>query len=174
MNPRNLHNQLMSSFGHMDTQGDHSQILSLLVKSTTVTYLVGGIVAAFLGLTLGTGLMWNTSTTILFATALALIFGNTLSTTPLTRVEVSFSGAIQALWIANTLTTIAIAGVITVGAVLAPKALELGLSNPTFWMTTHTALAVALIIGYFLHRSLINKESIHAVVMKFRGTHTGH
>lgn len=155
---------------HADAHAAHHNMsLNKMAANATLHCLTGCAIGEITGLIIGTALGWNTLQTIILATALAFVFGFTLSTIPLRKAGLGFFAALSIVFAADTLSIATMEIVDNLVMAIIPGAMTAGLVDPLFWISMPIALALAYVAAYPVNRYLLTKGKGHALVMKYHG-----
>lgn len=147
----------------------HKEGLNKMAASATLHCLTGCAIGEVTGLIIGTALGWNTLQTIVLATALAFLFGFTLSTLPLRKAGLGFFAALSIVFAADTLSIATMEVVDNAVMAIIPGAMAAGIVDPLFWISMPIALTVAFFAAFPVNRYLLTKGKGHALVMKYHG-----
>jgi hypothetical protein len=134
-----------------------------MAASATLHCLTGCAIGEIVGLVVGTAAGVSNAVTIPLSLALAFVFGYTLSTLPLLRAGLALGSALGVALAADTLSIVTMEVVDNVVVLLVPGAMDAGLVNPTFWLSTALALAVAFAAAYPVNRALLARGKGHAL-----------
>lgn len=129
----------------------------------TLHCLTGCAIGEILGLVMGTALGLANVTTVILATALAFVFGFTLSTLPLLRAGLGVLAALQIVVAADTLSIATMEVVDNLVVAVIPDAMQAGLVNPVFWPSMMLALTVAFFAAWPVNRFLLSRGKGHAL-----------
>lgn len=140
-----------------------------MAVGATLHCITGCAIGEITGLIVGTIFSWGTVETIVLSTALAFVFGFTLSTIPLRKAGLGFVAALSIVFAADTL-SIATMEVVDNGVMaLIPGAMSAGLVNPIFWIAMPISLLFAFLAAFPVNRYLLTKGKGHALVMQYHG-----
>jgi hypothetical protein len=150
-----------------DHSGHGGMSINKMAASATLHCLTGCAIGEVAGLIIGTVLGWSTLQTILLATALAFVFGFTLSTLPLRKVGLGFLAALSIVFAADTLSIATMEVVDNAVMAAIPGAMAAGIVDPLFWISMPIALVIAYCAAYPVNRYLLTKGKGHALIMKY-------
>ena len=146
--------------------------LTAMAISATLHCLTGCALGEIAGMAIGTALGLANLATVVLATALAFLFGYTLTSLPLLRAGLAL-GAVIPIALASDTLSIATMEVVDNLIVLAvPGAMDAGLDSLLFWGSLSFALAVAAVVTVPVNRHLIARGKGHAAVHR-TGVHGG-
>ena len=146
--------------------------LNSMAASATLHCLTGCAIGEIAGLMIGAALGLSVGVTLVLAIVLAFFFGFSLSTLPLLKVGLGFFAALSIVFAADTLSIATMEIVDNLVMVVIPGAMNAGLADPLFWVSTILALAVAFVAAFPVNRYLLTKGKGHALVHEYH--HAGH
>ncbi len=138
--------------------------LNRLAVSATLHCLTGCAIGEVLGMVIGTALGWSDAATIVFAVALAFLFGYSLTMAPVLRSGLPLKAAIRVALAADTLSITVMEIVDNAIMVMIPGAMDAGPGSLRFWGSLAVALAVAFVVTVPVNRLLIRRGKGHAVM----------
>jgi hypothetical protein len=147
--------------------------LTRLAVSATLHCLTGCAIGEVLGMVIGTALGWSDAQTIVFAVALAFVFGYSLTIGPVLRSGLPLRAAIPVALAADTVSITVMEIVDNAIMLLVPGAMEAELDSPLFWGALAGALAVAFVVTVPVNRWLLGRGKGHAVVHQYHGAGHG-
>jgi hypothetical protein len=135
--------------------------------SATLHCLTGCAIGEVLGMVISTAANLSNLTTIIISTALAFIFGYTLTTLPLLKSGLSFKAALGIAFASDTLFigTMEVVDNTIIAAI--PGALYATLSQPLFWASLLLSLVIAFIAAVPVNRFLLARGKGHALVHEY-------
>lgn len=137
--------------------------------SATLHCLLGCSIGEIVGLILGTWLVLSNGQTIVISTALAFVFGYSLSMRSLIGRGLSFRQAFKLVLAADTLSIITMEIVDNLVMAAVPGAMNAGLANILFWVTMPISLTAAFIVAVPVNQFLLERGQGHALVHKYHG-----
>ncbi len=126
--------------------------------------LTGCAIGEVLGMVLTTALGLSNASSVIISTALAFVFGYSLTIAPLLRTGLSFRRALG-LALASDTVSIATMELSDNGFILlVPGAINAGLNTILFWLSLAISLAIAFVVTVPVNRVLIARGLGHAVL----------
>ncbi len=135
----------------------------------TLHCLAGCSIGEILGLIIGTVAAMDNLHTAIISTALAFVFGFSLSMLPLIRRGVSLKAAASVVLAADTLSITAMEITDNSVMLLIPGAMDATLINPLFWISMTVSLFVAFWAAFPVNRYLLNRGKGHALIHNIGG-----
>ena len=138
-------------------------------STATLHCLTGCAIGEVLGMVLATWWGWGAAASVLLAVGLAFFFGYLLTFVGVRRAGLDVPTAIRAALAADTLSITVMEVVDNAFLVVWPGAMEATLTDPLFWVTLGTSLALAFVVTVPVNRWLIERGRGHAVVHRMHG-----
>ncbi|MFL0460485.1 DUF4396 domain-containing protein [Kytococcus sedentarius] len=149
-----------AAHSHGDAHGDHaSHDMSGMAASATLHCLTGCAIGEIVGMTVGTALGWANLAT----TALAFVFGYSLSALPLVRAGIALGSALSLVLAADTLSIFTMEVVDNAVMWLVPGAMNAHFDGWLYWATMGVAFLIAFAAAYPVNRYLLKRGKGHAV-----------
>ena len=148
--------------------------LNRMAVAATLHCLTGCAIGEVLGMIIGTALGLNNFHTILIATALAFLFGYTLSTLPLIRAGLPIKKALTLVLLADTLSIATMEVVDNLVVIFIPGAMDAQLDTVLFWASLALSLVVAFFAAVPVNRYLLTKNKGHALTHQYHHDHGDH
>jgi hypothetical protein len=148
------------------------KMLNQMAAGATLHCLTGCAIGEITGLIVGTAAGLDNFQTILLATALAFLFGYSLSVLPLIKGGMALGAALSVVLLADTLSIATMEVVDNLVMAAIPGAMDAGLVNPVFWVSMAIALTVAFFAAFPVNRYLLSKGKGHALIHQHH--HEGH
>jgi Sec-independent protein secretion pathway component TatC len=139
---------------------DYSQV----AVAATLHCLTGCAIGEILGMVIGNVASLSNLTTILISTALAFVFGYSLSLMPLLKHGVEFKKAAMIVLAADTLSILSMEIADNAVMALVPGAMNANLVNPLFWATMPVSLFVGFLVAVPVNQYLLNRGKGHALM----------
>jgi Sec-independent protein secretion pathway component TatC len=139
---------------------DYSQV----AVAATLHCLTGCAIGEILGMVIGNVAGLSNLTTILISTALAFVFGYSLSLMPLLKHGVEFKKAAMIVLAADTLSILSMEIADNAVMALVPGAMNANLVNPLFWATMPVSLFVGFLVAVPVNQYLLNRGKGHALM----------
>jgi hypothetical protein len=136
-----------------------------MTVSATLHCLTGCAIGEVLGLIIGTAFGLGTGITILIATALAFVFGFTLSTLPLRKAGIGLVAALSVVAAADTLSIATMEVTDNLVMSVIPGAMNADLVDPIFWVGMPIALTAAFFAALPVNKYLLKRNKGHALTM---------
>jgi hypothetical protein len=143
---------------------DDGNDLSRQAASATLHCLTGCAIGEVLGLAIATALGWSNLPSIVLATALAFVFGYSLTLLGLRRAGVGLVAALPLAFASDTLSIVTMEIVDNAIVLAIPGAMDAGLGDALFWGSLALGLAIAFVAAFPVNRWLIARGRGHAVV----------
>jgi hypothetical protein len=118
---------------------------------------------------IGTATGLGNAATIAVSIALAFVFGYTLSTLPLLKAGLSVRSAFGLVLAADTLSILTMEVVDSLVVLVVPGAMDAGLVDALFWLSTMLSLAVAFVAAVPVNRLLLQRGKGHALTHEYHG-----
>jgi hypothetical protein len=150
----------------------NKKMLNQMAAGATLHCLTGCAIGEITGLIVGTAAGLDNFQTILLATALAFLFGYSLSVLPLIKGGMALGAALSVVLLADTLSIATMEVVDNLVMAAIPGAMDAGLVNPVFWVSMAIALTVAFFAAFPVNRYLLSKGKGHALIHQHH--HEGH
>ncbi len=132
--------------------------------AATVHCLTGCAIGEVLGMLIGAATGLATGATVVLSIVLAFVFGYGLTSRPLLRSGMALA-AVAPLALASDTISITVMEVVDNTIMVAiPGVMELGLTDPGFYVALAVALAIAGLMAWPVNRWLIRRGRGHAVV----------
>ena len=138
-------------------------------STATLHCLTGCAIGEVLGMVLATWWGWGAAASVVLAVGLAFFFGYLLTFVGVRRAGLDVPTAIRAALAADTLSITVMEVVDNAFLVVWPGAMEATLTDPLFWVTLGTSLALAFVVTVPVNRWLIERGRGHAVVHRMHG-----
>lgn len=156
-----------SSGPDLDAHKHANHASAAMALSATLHCLTGCAIGEIVGLIIGTALGFTNLATIAVASALAFLFGYTLSTLPLLKAGLAVGAALKVVLAADTLSILTMEIVDNLVMAVVPGAMNAGLVNPVFWIGMIIALTAAFFAAYPVNRVLLQRGKGHALTHQF-------
>jgi uncharacterized protein DUF4396 len=149
-----------------DHQHAHGQPASLTrgAVQATLHCLTGCATGEVLGMVLAAALGWGNTSSIALATALAFLFGYTLTIRPVLRAGVGFRRAIGVAFASDTVSITTMEIFDNAFILIVPGAMTAGLTDGLFWWSLALSLVIAFVLTVPVNRWLIARGRGHAVM----------
>jgi hypothetical protein len=132
--------------------------------SATNHCLTGCATGEVAGMAIATAAGWGNLASIVVATALAFVFGYSLTLGPVLRAGLSFRQATGVALTADTVSIAIMEAVDNLFVVFVPGALSAGLGDAKFWWSIIAGFAIAFAPAFLANRWLIARGRGHAVM----------
>ncbi|MDB5176586.1 MAG: hypothetical protein JWN75_254 [Candidatus Saccharibacteria bacterium] len=139
---------------------DYSQV----AVAATIHCLTGCSIGEIAGQIIGSIANLSNLQTILISTALAFVFGYSLSLIPLLKHGVNARRAMLIVLAADSLSILSMEIADNVVMAIVPSAMNANLVNPIFWLTMPISLFVGFLVAVPVNQYLLNKGKGHALV----------
>jgi hypothetical protein len=146
--------------------------LTGVAVSATLHCLTGCALGEIAGLAIGTALGLSNGATIVLATALAFLFGYSLTSLPLLRAGMALAAVIPVALASDTVSIGVMELVDNLIVLVIPGAMDAGLGDLLFWGSLSFGLVVAGACAVPVNRWLIGRGRGHAAVHR-TGVHGG-
>ncbi|WP_300683372.1 DUF4396 domain-containing protein [Nocardioides sp.] len=153
------------------THGTHDDpgALTSMAVAATLHCLTGCAIGEIAGLIIGTAAGIGNVGTIVISTALAFVFGFSLSSLPLLKAGLTVAATLSVVVAADTLSIATMEVVDNLVMAVIPGAMNAGLVNPTFWISMAISLAVAFVAAFPVNRILLARGQGHALTHRYHG-----
>jgi hypothetical protein len=141
-------------------QHDYNQV----AVAATLHCLTGCAIGEILGMVIGNVVGLSNLATVLISTALAFVFGYSLSLMPLLKHGIQFKKAAGIVLAADTLSILSMEIADNIVMTIVPGAMNANLVNPLFWATMPVALFVGFLVALPVNKYLLSKGRGHALV----------
>jgi hypothetical protein len=138
--------------------------LNRLAWEATIHCLTGCAIGEVLGLVLSSWWGWGVLASVVLATALAFVFGYSLTVIPLLREGLSARRALPLAFASDTLSITIMEMVDNLVVLIIPGAMSAGLNSWLFWASMAVSLALAGLAAFPVNRWLIKRGRGHAVL----------
>jgi hypothetical protein len=155
----------MSSHAH----AHGSTSLTRSAVQATLHCLTGCAIGEVLGMVLATAFVFGNAASIALSTALAFVFGYTLTVGPVFRAGVGFRRAVGVALASDTVSITTMEIVDNAFIVIVPGALAAGLADGLFWWSLAVSLVIAFVLTVPVNRWLISRGRGHAVMHELHG-----
>jgi hypothetical protein len=155
----------MSSHAH----AHGSTSLTRSAVQATLHCLTGCAIGEVLGMVLATAFVFGNAASIALSTALAFVFGYTLTVGPVLRAGVGFRRAVGVALASDTVSITTMEIVDNAFIVIVPGALAAGLADGLFWWSLAVSLVIAFVLTVPVNRWLISRGRGHAVMHELHG-----
>jgi hypothetical protein len=135
-----------------------------MAAQATLHCLTGCAIGEVLGMVLGTALGWHNATTVVASTALAFVFGYSLTMWGVRSAGLTLGQMVKVALAADTVSIIVMEIIDNAGMVLIPGAMTAGLTSALFWISLAVSLALAFVITTPVNKWMIGRGKGHAVV----------
>ncbi len=134
-----------------------------MAASATLHCLIGCAVGEMIGVTIGTHANFSVGNTIILASALSFLSGYAFSTVPLVRHGLKFWPALKLVFVADTVSILAMTIADNSAMVLIPGAFDKDLAHATYWLSRIASLLVAFAVAWPVNYYLLTKGKGHAL-----------
>lgn len=143
--------------------------LTKMSISATLHCLTGCALGEVIGMVISTLANLSNAATIIVSTALAFVFGYTLTMLPLLKSGLGIKGALGVAFASDTLSigTMELVDNTIIAAI--PGALHATLSQPLFWLSLALSLVIAFVAAVPVNRWLLAHGKGHALVHQYHG-----
>ncbi|GAA2599860.1 DUF4396 domain-containing protein [Streptomyces axinellae] len=156
----------MTQHSHGPHDG-HGPATWAMAARATLHCLTGCALGEVLGMVIGTALAWSNAPTVVLATALAFVFGYSLTMSAVLRAGLGFKEAIKVALAADTVSILVMELIDNGVELVIPGAMNAQLSQWLFWGSLALALALAFVVTTPVNRWLIGKGKGHAVMHQY-------
>jgi hypothetical protein len=152
---------------HAHTHGSTS--LTRSAVQATLHCLTGCAIGEVLGMVLATAFELGNAASIVVSTALAFLFGYTLTVRPVLRAGIGFRRAVGVALASDTVSITTMEIVDNAFILIVPGALAAGLTDGLFWWSLAASLVIAFVLTVPVNRWLISRGRGHAVMHELHG-----
>jgi len=146
--------------------------VNAMAVSATLHCLSGCAIGEVAGLMIGAGAGLGNAWTVVISIALAFVFGYTLSVLPLLAGGLALGSAMRLVLAADTLSIATMELVDNLVVVVVPGAMDAGLADALFWLSTLLSLVVAFFAAWPVNRVLLQRGRGHALTHGHHGAAT--
>jgi hypothetical protein len=147
-----------------------------MALSATIHCLIGCMVGEMIGVTIGTHSGFEMHQTIILASVLSFVSGYTFSTVPLVRSGMAFWPSLKLVFVADTLSILAMTIADNIIMATVPGAMQKDLMQPIYWSSRALAVTAAFVVAFPVNYWLLKRGKGHALthVYMHRGGHEDH
>lgn len=138
-----------------------------MAASATLHCLIGCAVGEMVGVTIGTHTGIGISNTVILASILSFVSGCVFSTVPIIRGGLKFLGALKLVFVADTISILAMTIADNISMLLIPGAYDKDLAHPVYWLSRLISLCVAFIVAWPVNYYLLTKGKGHALTHQY-------
>src|SRR4051812_48768213 len=143
--------------------------VNAMAVGATLHCLSGCAIGEVAGLMIGAGAGLGNAWAVVISIALAFVFGYTLSVLPLLAGGLAVGSAMRLVLAADTLSIATMELVDTLVVAVVPGAMDAGLEDALFWLSTLLSLVVAFFAAWPVNRLLLQRGRGHALTHGYHG-----